>query len=501
MESKSSVAWWIVLTSSVLGIGADYLLNGQSLGLNCVVVLIVGLAATEELLRKFAIPFRHEARVLLWASVPFVAFVAWRDSTTLVEYDLFAVAAISLLTVLRCRSGAFSNASVTEFILNALPITAKALFGFVSLFRRDIDWIESSKPKSNKNILTGVRGILISIPFMLLFGSLFESADAEFRIIVQHLFNWNFQEIWSHIFVTALCFVLSSGALKLLLTWQDDRKQVDRPLWFRMGSGEVFILLGALNVLFLSFVVVQFRFLFGSHTAIRLATGMSYAEYARSGFFELVWVTLLILPILLLLDWLVINPTRRETVIFRALTAVLIALLFVVMFSAMHRMHLYVTQFGLTTLRLYVTAFMAWLAIVFVIFVATVMIGKRHQFAFGTVVAALIVICGLNILNPDGYVVHYNRMKVHPAAGLDVDYVQSLSADAVPEEMNYVLGSTDLQKRAELATYLLQMYRPRADENWRSWNWSRRRAKALVGRNTLILTKDAALSAKSSCGC
>jgi hypothetical protein len=140
---------------------------------------------------------------------------------------------------------------------------------------------------------------VIGLPLLFVFGGLFCSADAEFRTIISHLFDWNFSVIFGHARFCAVGFVIAAGALRVLLMRDDCRPSPARPAWASIGAGEVFIVLGMLNVLFFAFVVVQFRFLFGSHDLIRHAIGLSYAEYARTGFFELVWVTLLVLPTLL----------------------------------------------------------------------------------------------------------------------------------------------------------------------------------------------------------
>ena len=50
-------------------------------------------------------------------------------------------------------------------------------------------------------------------------------------------------------------------------------------------------------------MLVQFRYLFGGAALVQVSETLTYAEYARRGFFELVAVAALLLPIMLLLDW------------------------------------------------------------------------------------------------------------------------------------------------------------------------------------------------------
>jgi len=64
------------------------------------------------------------------------------------------------------------------------------------------------------------------------------------------------------------------------------------------------VLLGLLDLLFTAFVVVQVRYFFGGSALVHATTGLTYAEYARSGFFALLAVAALVLPFLLMAHWL-----------------------------------------------------------------------------------------------------------------------------------------------------------------------------------------------------
>ena len=87
----------------------------------------------------------------------------------------------------------------------------------------------------------------------------------------------------------------------------------------RIGATELAVALGAVNLLFLAFVLVQLRFLFGGSGLVEQRVGLTYAEYARHGFFELVVVAVLVLPLLLGVD-AVANGTRRQVRLVRGLS-------------------------------------------------------------------------------------------------------------------------------------------------------------------------------------
>jgi len=233
-----------------------------------------------------------------------------------------------------------------------------------------------------------------------------------------------------------------------------------------------------LDLLFLAFVAVQFRYLFGGSALVQSEAHLTYAEYARHGFFELVAVTALTLPVLLLADWALGDRGRRA---FRWLAAALLLLLGVVIVSALERMRLYVQHFGLTELRLYATGVILWLAVVSAWFAATVLRGRRHAFAIGALVAGFAATLALNVLSPDAFIARTNVTR--PV--VDVSYLANLGDDAVPTLVSRI-RSLPAPERVVLARALLA--RNPSSSDWRSWNLSRARAGDAIREHRAELT-------------
>jgi hypothetical protein len=166
---------------------------------------------------------------------------------------------------------------------------------------------------------------------------------------------------------------------------------------------------------------------------------------------------------------------RHERVFFR-MARILVALLFVVMASAIQRMWGYVEVYGLTTLRLYTTAFMIWLGLSFVWLLVTQLNGRPQRFAFGAVVAGFVTIFSLNILNPDATIARVNVAMGGKA--LDVEYVSSLSADAVPALYEAMPKMNSGQREAISMALADKWKEPAAD--WREFNFGRAAATSLV---------------------
>src|SRR5439155_19156209 len=139
---------------------------------------------------------------------------------------------------------------------------------------------------------------------------------------------------------------------------------------------------GMLDLLFGVFVLLQIPYLFGGAQHVVTRAGVTYAAYARRGFFELVFLSALVLPLLLHSHAMLRNAGRGGELIYRLLGGTQVLLVMVIMASAVLRMRLYQAEYGLTELRFYTTAFMVWLALVFAWLVPTVLCGLRQRFAF-----------------------------------------------------------------------------------------------------------------------
>jgi hypothetical protein len=250
---------------------------------------------------------------------------------------------------------------------------------------------------------------------------------------------------------------------------------------FALGAVEIGIVLGLLNVLFACFVIVQFRYFFGGAARVMSVTDLTYAEYARRGFFELTWVAGLVLPLLLIIHALLRQESQVANRIFRSLAGTQVALLFVIMASAVARMRLYQGEYGLTELRLYTTAFMLWLGLVFVWFAWTVLVrSRRERFACGALIAAFVTIGLLHPLNPDALIVRANTAHARAGRSFDAVYAATLSADAVPALIS-ALPSLSRDERCLVAREVSARWsHPAPEEDWRAWSLGRSGARRAV---------------------
>lgn len=253
----------------------------------------------------------------------------------------------------------------------------------------------------------------------------------------------------------------------------------------RLGAVEVGVILGALNLLFLAFVIIQLPYLFGGMELVQNTAGLKLADYARRGFGELVVVSALVLPVLLASHWMVRGDSIPTQKLFRVLAGIQIGLLFVIMASAAQRLMLLTGElgYGLTTVRLYPMIFMIWIAVVFVWFAVTVLRGRRQYFAWGALWSAFFVLGGAHMLNPDDFIVRTNVSLMNQGREFDTHYNSNLSADSVPALLS-ALPQMKLEDQCVTKVHLHISYRGLGETNdIRSLNWSRKSSWYLLNRN------------------
>jgi hypothetical protein len=462
----------------VLGALGDFLLRATPWGVNFFIwtTLLAGLAVS------FAIWGRlvtgGEGRWLVFVALVFASSIVLRDSPVIVFLDVLAVMISLSLVVWRGRRGSLRRAGVSDYIIGGSLAGIFSLAGPVPVSVVDIDWAETMRGRWKGGALAVSRGVLLAAPLLVLFGALFVAADAVFEQLVLEVFGFDLARVFSHLFLFCFFAWITAGLLWAGLMASLPRNlAITRPRIVSLGIVEVGVVLGLLDLLFLTFVVIQVRYLFGGVGHVANSAGLTYAEYARHGFFELATVTALALPLLLLAHWLFRPENRTHEVVFKTLAGTMVALLFVVVASALQRMYLYTSEFGLTELRLYTTIFMFWISVVLIWFVLTVMRSHRDHFAFGALVAGFAAILAINAMNPDALIAKTNIDRLQEGKRFDPYYLTTLSADAVPVIVDSLpeIGQKPVWQDFTLQQEIRYTW-GKKPQDWRTWNLGRTRA-------------------------
>jgi hypothetical protein len=468
----------VTMIGFALGLGflGAVLFSDAAAGVNVSIwigVLIVTFLIMARELRVHLGPGQY---LLLAATLGMAVLVAGRASLLLQTMNLAATIGLLILAVALPPATGYRRLRLGEVSSAVLIAGASVIVGVYRLLAFAFSR-ERIQPVYKANALFVGRALVVTLPVLLTFGGLFVAADAVFESQIRRATQVDMAEFLRPLAWFVGCAWVAGGVIWCGLVVEIPAPpEVHVPERRRLKSVETSIVLGSLAVLFALFVAIQVRYLFGGETLVQRSLDLTYAEYARRGFFELVAVSLLLLPLLLAVNW-AREHTRWSALLFRLLALALVVLLFVVMGSALQRLRIYEETYGLTVLRFYAVAILFWLGAVFLLFVASVLLREGREFLAGTGLAALLTLVILNGLGPDNVIAATNLNRIDNSRPFDADHASRLSADAVPALVEG-LHRVPPPDRCRIATALLDRWR--RGDGPRAWNWGRHRAVAAV---------------------
>lgn len=514
-DERRQLAARVLTDALLLGAVGDALLRAGALGVNMAVWSLAIVAALFTLARRRhdSVPF--DARWLAIPAIVLSLMFAWRDAESLAVFNTLALIGTFALLATAVARGSHADvfgSRVRDVIQHVVEVGFGVVFGMLALVLSDVSLRQVAQARGTARAIVWLRAALIAIPLLLVFGGLFTSADPVFARIMGDVFRIDGEVVASHLIVGGIIAWFVGGYLRTSVLTTGRTTWSDRLPDAALGLTEVSVALGSLVLLFAAFVGVQLRYFFGGDGLVQATAGMSYADYARRGFFELVTVSALVLPLLLTANALLRRDTPRADRVFRGLASALLALLGVIMYSALARMRLYQSVYGMSEDRLYATVFMAWLAVVFVWFAATVLRGRGRRFVAGALISGWATLLALNVANPGAMVAAANVARADQGKELDVLYLRSLGAEAAPALAGYLVRSPlapppawaaqaadstlprssaverdGFTARCEAARHLLDNWGPDATTDWRSWTLGRVRARRAVAAHERVL--------------
>lgn len=510
----------VLTTGIVFGLLADWLFFRKTPGISYLLFAVAGLCALAALARVRGVGTSRSAWLLAVPVLFFAGAVAVRAESGLRVLNIAASLGVLAVLAYAVAGPSWVRLPLIGYPLAAARAAIEAFLRTPVLAATSFD-LTGTKRADHSRWLPVLRGLLLALPLVLLFAGLFASADLVFNRHLAGLLSIDLQTFLTRLMhhaiyvLLATCFVAGGLAFCLRRAWASDSRILGLPTrWFagtvglaedeagqlrrvgrglmdegvicrpwaspRLGVVEAVIVLLAVDLLFLTFVLIQATYLFGGQANIALE-GFTYADYARRGFFELVAVGLLAMGLALGLLQLVRRGESGGYRLFQTLLSALVVLVMVVLASAGQRLTLYEAAYGFTTLRLYSHVFMAVLAGVFAWLLVTIW-WRPERFAVGAFVAMIAFVATLDVINPDAVIVRENVARYVVSGNLDSAYLGSRSLDAVPAlaaALPTLHGTAREETRATLLWHAANLTGD-APEPWQSWNLGRERARAAV---------------------
>lgn len=292
----------------------------------------------------------------------------------------------------------------------------------------------SSYQKRNKNkrhtqALYILIGICVAIPLLTIIVLLLYYADAVFAQFIRDLLEMLNPATIAGILLTflfawfsAYCGFRFLG--KRQITDECKDHQNFEPLI-------AITILAMVSVVYLFFSVIQILYLFWGK--MQLPDSYTYAAYAREGFFQLLFVCILNVAIVLF-----VLAFFRKNIALNILLAIISCCTYIMLASSAFRMYLYVQNYNLTFLRILVLWGLVLIALLLVGILIQIFWKKFPLFQYGLVVVCLCYLA-LSFSHPDYWIAKYNlaHMENMSAANMDYRYLENLSSDAAPVIAKY----------------------------------------------------------------
>ena len=305
-----------------------------------------------------------------------------------------------------------------------------------------------------------ILGIIISIPLLLIYLVLFLSSDDLFS---KWFSNFSFDKIFNFIsgdgigfiILAVIIFVISLLFFCGYFLFNKDKggfKIISlKPL---IDSVVLLTVSVVINLLFFIFIITQFIYLFGDRqTTINL--GIVYSEYARRGFFEMLIIGMFSVLVIFVIKSNISGS--RKKILMMLNISLLINSFFniIVLFSAIQRLNLYTSGYGLSEERFFVYCIIFFFMTIFIFFIITLVTdilklfisNNSHSLISHTALISFVLLVlftiGIGFINPDRIIAkvnidrfltsnpYYNSpyLLINPDL-IDVNYLINLSSDS-----------------------------------------------------------------------
>lgn len=338
-----------------------------------------------------------------------------------INFLMFGVTNLLLFLRLIRRGGVQTLLRVSQDVLYAGMQSVSQL---IALF----DWLRNEKTNNGQQKIVGwIKTVSLGLIGALVFIILLSQADPIFAQLVRDLQEQLMSRfIWSLVIVIALAVGLS-----MQQTQEDTPYQLK---WF--SRRDAIVVAATVGMVIAGFLLVQWQYLFGSSRELLDVLNMSYSEYVRKGFVELLVATLIGGGLSYMLAIKLRNGKTNGKRFWLLLVGntVLIVELFALLVSAYKRDMMYVETYGLTRVRIIGEVFLVWLACLLLLLLVFALWHKLKERSallfFGAV--SVVAWIGLQVVNVDAIIA---RGAPGHHDYTDYFYIMQLSEDAAREQL------------------------------------------------------------------
>lgn len=395
--------------------------------------------------------------VILWiiSTVVYMIYMMKQFHTKMKKESVFYVIAMILLGVSTATTGnwkiIFLNYAGTFLLLLTSLLhnfyddqnwgflclvsnMARSVFGAMALFTKPFEdmanYFFKHKKKINQKQKNVLFGLLAAIPFVIVIGYFLASADAVFAKMLGYPFQ-NIKISWD-LFPIGIMFFFAFFSAYCGMRHFGLKKKCSEEFHGNERSAVIAITFtSAMTLLYAAFCMIQIIYLFIGQ--LELPDGMTYAGYARQGFFQLLFVCAINLVMVL-----VIKKRFQSHPILDVLLYAISGCTFIMIASSAYRMILYVDAYHLTFLRVFVLVALAVLSFLMLGIIVWIR-NQTFRLTYYSILTVTIIYLCFSFSHIDYFIAAYNLSQFSSQPDTeDMEYITMLSTDAAPVVADYI---------------------------------------------------------------
>ena len=439
-------------------------ITGQVLGLNVIIFMIPLLSYLLFYLKENHL-ILHKKGILLIIPILVlsISFLIYDNSLKYLN-----IIGIPLLTIVMIYEIINPITNLEDLFQKGIYALFKSFDYLISHIKNTVEIIKEFLPKKNTK-LKRLKSYLIVIPIFLVVLILLSSADlifaSIFKDIIKFLDYLSFEEIVRRVIHFTLIF-LFLGAFLLYLK-KEKGNVPSTSTGIKVEDFTIKLLLTLLNGTYIVFNCIQI-FSLGFH---KLPANITYAEYARTGFFQLMIISMINIGIIL------ISKKSKSSKYIKGMNLLMVLLTFLIMLSSFYRMYLYEQVYGYTLLRIGVYLALVTEAILLIPTIFYILKKDFKVFKYYLMIP-IIIYTILNLVSIDKIITNRNIALYRQKNKIDIEYLQNENADNIEELLKFYETLEEKEMKESLRRYL-KLYQTDSD-NIFEYNISKEKAKTLL---------------------
>lgn len=475
----------ILIGSLLLSLTHSILFWNKTLGVSAVIFIIPLLVLLVYVLNKKEKIKNKEGLILL---LPIVLLASTYFAFYNLLFRLLNIIAIAVLIAIMCVWITKEKMEIVNLISKILNV----LFAPIKYFGKITEEIRAkiSKNKEKSKAENIIKSILIALPIVIIVFYLLVSADLVFASTFQGLTDYiqklfQTEELLSLILriITIILIFLYFASFCYNITeentsYNEETNKASKKL--EISSATINAVLTMLNIIYLIFSIIQFTHFF---TQAGVSENFNYAEYARQGFSQLMFVSLINFAVIFTSQINAKSVTEGQKKYTKIMSIAIAIFTGIIIISAFMRMNLYEIEYGYTYLRLFVYAILIT-EFILLIPIILKLLGQKINLLKTTIIVITAMYVTLNFINIDSLIArkNINRYLENPEKELDFYYLESSTGiDAIPDIVK-LLDVQDENLKEDVTRYLKSAKTQinLQHRTWQEYNLAEANAKKLL---------------------